>query len=41
MGAGVSELLGDGVGVTGGVLMCWSVLLCTFWVFGLGLWLVR
>jgi hypothetical protein len=34
-------LLADDVGVTGGELMCCAVLLCTFPVFGLALWLVR
>jgi hypothetical protein len=37
----MNELLGDAVGVTGAELRCWAVLLCTFWVPGLALWLVR
>jgi hypothetical protein len=40
---GVREdgLLAGDVGVTGGELMCCAVLLCTFPVVGLALWLVR
>ena len=42
VGVGVGDvLLADGVGVTGAVLMCCAVLLCTSPVLRLELWLVR
>jgi hypothetical protein len=42
LGIGVGDvLLADGVGETGGVLMCWAVLLRTFPVFAADVWLVR
>jgi hypothetical protein len=44
VGLGVGDgdgLLADGVGVTGAVLRCCAVLLCTSPVFPLDVWLVR
>ena len=42
LGAGVGDVLSaDGIGVTGAVLMCCAVLLCTSPVLRLELWLVR
>jgi hypothetical protein len=42
LGVGLGDvLLTDGVGVTGAVLMCCAVLLCTSPVFRLEPWLVR
>ena len=42
LGVGVGDALSaDGAGVTGAVLMCCAVLLCTSPVLRLELWLVR